>query len=80
MNRPNSAYVAIAVLVAASVSRLLWMAPRTTDDEQAIVHVLNRLATVRGRAMSTGCVRSVSANTSTSNSPERIPDDSLATR
>ena len=82
MNRPNSAYVAIAVLVAAlGVQTTLDGAAAPADDDQAIVHVLNRIG-YGPRPGDIDRVRQIGLRQYIDKQlhPERIPDDSLATR
>ena len=82
MNRRNSAYVAIAVLVAAlGVQTTLDGAAAPADDDQAIVHVLNRIG-YGPRPGEIDRVRQIGLRQYIDEQlhPERIPDGSLAPR
>jgi uncharacterized protein (DUF1800 family) len=82
MNRPNSAYVAIAVLVAAlGVQTTLDGATAPADDDQAIVHVLNRIG-YGPRPGEIDRVRQIGLRQYIDEQlhPERIPDNALAAR
>jgi len=82
MNRRNSAYVAIAVLMAAlGVQTTLDGAAAPADDDQAIVHVLNRIG-YGPRPGEIDRVRQIGLRQYIDEQlhPERIPDGSLAPR
>jgi uncharacterized protein (DUF1800 family) len=82
MNRPNRAHLATALLVAAlGVQTTLNGAAAPADDDQAIVHVLNRIG-YGPRPGDIDRVRQIGLRKYIDEQlhPERIPDESLATR
>ena len=82
MNRPNSARLATALLVAAlGVQTTLNGAAAPADDDQAIVHVLNRIG-YGPRPGDIDRVRQMGLRQYIDDQlhPERIPDETLATR